>query len=280
MPIGVEGICLMASRCAYTADRNACTGAADFPYQRSLSAVRSGAFGGAVQIFDRGRAAAPASRPSTVGAANFVVMAFRFPSRLTCASQHEIRRDRSIERFAALQPREGRTSTLAESSSCERPKHHPTTQDTRGVSKQRVPCVALRIDISAQPAKPGLLKAHTLTDFLHLGLSTPILKALQAEGSKRLPQYKPKPSRSFLPRAMYSASPRRAPARPLHSRRRSFNAWQLTAVAPSTGLPGSGAQPHHIGLARNGATFLVPRPRPDIPAAAQRERTARRARRG
>jgi ATP-dependent helicase YprA (DUF1998 family) len=189
---------------------------------------------------------------------------------------------------------------------------------------------------SAQPTKRDLLKAHTLTDFLHLGLSMPILKALQAEGyetptpiqAKAIPvvlaardvlgiaQTAGKTAAFAVPIIQRLATDRRhaprkgcrvlvlSPTRELATQiAQSFRTYgrnlDLTVAVVFGRRGASGhrskrwpevsmcSSPRRdaicaaaIGMARNGATFLVPRPRPDIPAAAHRERTARRARRG
>jgi superfamily II DNA/RNA helicase len=189
---------------------------------------------------------------------------------------------------------------------------------------------------SAQPTKRDLLKAHTLTDFLHLGLSTPILKALQAEGyetptpiqAKAIPVVLAardvlgiaqtgtgKTAAFAVPIIQRLATDRRhaprkgcrvlvlSPTRQLATQiAQSFRTYgrnldltvavvfgrrgaspQIQAMARAVDVLVAAPGRHRaaaIGMARNGATFLVPRPRPDIPAAAHRERTARRARRG
>src|SRR4029077_8445095 len=58
---------------------------------------------------------------------------------------------------------------------------HPTTQDTRGVSK-KLAALGLRTNVGAADVRATTRKNTQLTMFSDLGLSAPILQALQGEG--------------------------------------------------------------------------------------------------
>ena len=92
----------------------------------------------------------------------------------------------SRERFAALQPREGRMTGLVGQPalllSAPRP-FHPTAQDTRGVSSNW-PHLGPSHDCDVGSASPRAATGKTLQlkTFSDLGLAAPILRALQSAG--------------------------------------------------------------------------------------------------
>src|SRR5262245_59951226 len=88
------------------------------------------------------------------------------------------------ERFAALQPREGQMTGLLGQPALllSAPRYsHPTAQDARGVLNNR-PHLGPGTHIVGSGLPCGRTKDLQLTKFSDLGLSAPILRALQSAG--------------------------------------------------------------------------------------------------